>query len=942
MKESKDKEPKKPLEAKEKGILEGLTNLKALSFNAQNREILDSFRNKNYQSPAGPRKPKAPKRFACDICGTAFAKKNNLQKHQKTHSDEKPFACETCDARFTTKSNMQAHMRLHTGEKPYKCEICDAAFSQRGNLTKHLSIHTGEKPYKCYFCEAAFSDRGTMKTHIMLHTGERPYKCDQCKAEFTVESKLIKHQRMHTGERPYKCNICNAAFIHKTSLNKHMKRQIHNGDTPFKCQYCDLELTSQVRLNNHLRTHTEEKPYKCDSCHAEFSMKCSLAVHQRIHTGEKPFKCDQCDATFSQRGSLTVHQRIHTGEKPFKCVVCGASFFQKGSLCVHMRLHTNLTDENGAEIFTAYLAGGIPAEPVLPVEDGPGNGSEQDSLAPKKKKRAPRKKKADKVQEQKDTESVVENGNDIQGDVKKFEESGVVGLEETKIKKKRKYTKKSSADRKLVDVLDKGIVGMDCENIESDLNLLTSTKGIRDSLENQPVDIKLEPSVIPGMLEGMGQDTKKKKKAQEKKQTESAKKKKKKDLEEATKPELPQYENQIKDIIRTKIEKDKMSISESQEEQENTTKAYSQNQVMEKVENQENANCERTPGSHFVAIENQRNDQLENQGIHHEEFHVNNHFESPYINSIKHSINNFDKPQNLVTSKNVDIPMSDKNREETSYKRSYDSVEKHDLLINENGLRNLQDNVLNYSNKKFKFDDSMASSFPSVNVQQGGDHVKSKSVESIGQTMHGYPNKMPGLDTSIDPRFPLGNNFGYQITPKQEPTTNSSKGLENNDYWRYYGGMGSMPRYDAKTSQGYLPNENPSMYSQQNWGFYPVQNMRFDTSPVQRFHPAFNFGLSAPGNWGIYPSNFPGFHSGAGQQQRSNEAQHYHTGEDQRFQGTENELMGSATHTWNFHAGKTPMYDPNHGQNCDGSTRQNYSSGDAIARPTDCTTTFKT
>lgn len=36
-------------------------------------------------------------------------------------------------------------MRVHTGEKPFECTICDRRFNQSNNLNKHLKTHGQEK-----------------------------------------------------------------------------------------------------------------------------------------------------------------------------------------------------------------------------------------------------------------------------------------------------------------------------------------------------------------------------------------------------------------------------------------------------------------------------------------------------------------------------------------------------------------------------------------------------------------------------------------------------------------------------------------------------------------------------------------------------------------------------------------------------------------------------
>ncbi|GIZ02138.1 hypothetical protein CEXT_484521 [Caerostris extrusa] len=76
--------------------------------------------------------------------------------------------------------------------KRYQCFSCGYSTSRSDDLKKHIRIHTGERPFRCTFCTKTCNEKGALNKHMRIHTGERPFKCPKCDKTFAWSSNIKK------------------------------------------------------------------------------------------------------------------------------------------------------------------------------------------------------------------------------------------------------------------------------------------------------------------------------------------------------------------------------------------------------------------------------------------------------------------------------------------------------------------------------------------------------------------------------------------------------------------------------------------------------------------------------------------------------------------------------------------------------------------------------
>lgn len=87
----------------------------------------------------------------CHVCRFAgctwrFARSDELSRHERTHTGQRPFTCGVCGRAFSRSDHLRTHLRTHSGERPFVCYVCGRAFARGDERNRHMTVHSHTYP----------------------------------------------------------------------------------------------------------------------------------------------------------------------------------------------------------------------------------------------------------------------------------------------------------------------------------------------------------------------------------------------------------------------------------------------------------------------------------------------------------------------------------------------------------------------------------------------------------------------------------------------------------------------------------------------------------------------------------------------------------------------------------------------------------------------------
>lgn len=349
----------------------------------------------------------------CALCGKYFARYVDMERHMKSHSEDRPYSCPYCKKKFKNPYILKRHQskicknrglqkptikkketpqsnQLLSSAEGKVCPICSRVLPGTADIAKHLRSHTEERPFICITCEKGFKYRDTLKKHQIIH-GHEGIKEEESKSVEQILAGADTPSCTEASCLDQKESILNAAAAAPQGSLSAPQTRTRKKELKV-CPVCTRTFDSVKTFNRHLQSHTEDRPYHCVHCKKRFKHMHGLKRHQIYAVCHKkmtrfmwkkepiagssqgdgtnpdsqqgiqfktPVWCSNCGKHFECLSALKEHQdklcKLDMREI-LKCEKCGKEFKSMTLLKVHQRIHDPLYCKECGKILATEAA----------------------------------------------------------------------------------------------------------------------------------------------------------------------------------------------------------------------------------------------------------------------------------------------------------------------------------------------------------------------------------------------------------------------------------------------------------------------------------------------------------------------------------------------------------------------------------------------------------
>lgn len=338
----------------------------------------------------------------CSFCGKYFARRVDMERHMKSHSEDRPYKCSFCEKKFKNPYVLKRHQKEICKSREQKkvrrkeaqrsntqpasevsmegkvCPICSRILPCTADIAKHLRSHSEERPFICVTCEKGFKYKDTLKKHQIIH-GHEGIREEQTKTveQILAEAETFTQNCVETGDADkQESNLDTPADTCEEPPAVPVRKVAKKGLKV--CPVCSRAFDSVKTLNRHIQCHTDDRPYHCVHCKKRFKHMHGLKRHQIYAICHKktsrflwkkehragpsqsdassadlqqgvplkiPVWCSNCGKHFEYLSALKDHQenvcKLEMRDI-MKCDDCGKEFKSMTMLKVHQRIHDPL------------------------------------------------------------------------------------------------------------------------------------------------------------------------------------------------------------------------------------------------------------------------------------------------------------------------------------------------------------------------------------------------------------------------------------------------------------------------------------------------------------------------------------------------------------------------------------------------------------------------
>jgi len=248
------------------------------------------------------------KMYHCKICGKGFGRLDYLKQHVTTHSHltthshvttHSLFPCKTCGKVCSGTDQLQEHEKNHTNDSAFTCKICGQKFSLLEQFYEHKKSHKAD--YLPFTSKKANSGQES-KRQDQRHYSELIHSSNNVSAMNTDVNSKSKYNMIN--KRMLNRETVQKPIKNPGSLTEHKKTSCYDG------LYQQLEKLKRQRGEEHNVTLTA----KTTSISITSTSSAPTATSSK--GSEQPFCCDICNQSFKSELLLTVHLwNVHKKQK---------------------------------------------------------------------------------------------------------------------------------------------------------------------------------------------------------------------------------------------------------------------------------------------------------------------------------------------------------------------------------------------------------------------------------------------------------------------------------------------------------------------------------------------------------------------------------------------------------------------------------------------------